>query len=59
MALKAFLILIQVLSASVMCSSLSLVSQASAKAFPCPLDILLRKTTILAALGYLSFCRMK
>ena len=59
MALKAFLILVQVLSASAIHLSSSLVSQASAKAFPHPLDILLRKTMVLAALGYLSSCRIK
>ena len=58
-ALKAFLILVQDLSASVIHLSLSLVSQALAKAFPHPLDILLRKITILATSGYLSLCRVK
>ena len=59
MALKAFLILVQVVSASVMCLSSSLVSQALAKAFSHPLDILLRKTMVLAEPGYLSSWRMK
>ena len=59
MALKAFLILIQVLSAFGMCLSLNLVSQAPAKAFPCFLDILLRKTMVLTVLEYLSSCRVK
>ena len=58
-ALKAFLILVQVLSVSVMWSSLSLVNQASAKADPYPLDILLRKIMVCASSEYLSARRVQ